>query len=41
VTLFGQYQAAGFKLSSDGAAGTTITYVPPPASHLEIAAGHT
>jgi len=38
VTLFGQYIAKGFQLASDGAAGTDITYVQPPASHLELIA---
>jgi autotransporter passenger strand-loop-strand repeat protein len=40
VMLFGQYVASGFKLSADGAGGTTITYTKTLASHQEIAIAH-
>jgi hypothetical protein len=40
MTLFGQYVAAGFHLAHDSGAGTAVTYAPPPAAHLDLAAGH-
>jgi autotransporter passenger strand-loop-strand repeat protein len=40
ITLFGQYVAAGFKLSAAGA-GTAITYTSAAAAHGVLAGGHT
>ena len=40
VTLFGQYVAAGFHLSSDGAAGGTVVTYTTPAGHAVLAASH-
>ena len=40
LALFGQYVAAGFKLASDGAAGTEITFTAPPVADLHLAAHH-
>jgi autotransporter passenger strand-loop-strand repeat protein len=40
VMLFGQYVAQGFKLSSDGAGGTAITYTLTQAPHDAIAIVH-
>ncbi len=37
VTLFGNYVAGGFKLASDGAAGTAVTYVSATAAHADLA----
>ncbi len=40
VTLFGQYVAAGFRLTDDGAGGTTISYkTSAPASELALPHG--
>jgi hypothetical protein len=40
LILFGQYVTAGFEKSADSGSGTAITYTPPPAPHLELAAAH-
>jgi hypothetical protein len=36
ITLFGNYVAGGFKLTSDGAAGTAVTYVSATAAHTDM-----
>ena len=38
MTLFGNYVAGGFKLASDGAAGTAATYVSATAAHADVLA---
>jgi len=40
VALFGQYVAAGFSLTRDGAGGTAIHYAPVSATHVIVAAHH-
>jgi len=41
ITLFGQYAAAGFRASADGA-GMAITYMKPvAATHPDLAVPHT
>ena len=37
LTLFGQYVAAGFSLSTDAGGGTEITYKPISAAHTPLA----
>lgn len=39
ISLLGQYAAAGFTLSSDGAGGTLVTYSPPTSTIL-LAGSH-
>jgi len=39
LTLFGNYVAAGFH-GARTADGTLVTYEPPAALHLDLAAGH-
>ena len=40
ITLFGQYVAAGFRVSKDASGGTDITYKPISATHTPLAPHH-
>lgn len=39
IELFGQYVASGFAVTAEGSTGLRITYTPPPASPVHLAAG--